>query len=232
MTNTIKFSFSNVTLDLEANDHVFKPTTVTKLVGDKIEQIENKRILDLGCGIGPLAIYFAKNQAAHVVGLDIVPEEIDLAVINSKNNGVSDKCEFKHSNLFSSLDTEEKFDIIVSDVSGLADKIAAITPWYPKNVPNGGPTGTEIIVEAVRQSKNYLKPGGVFYCAVLSLSDVNLIDSAFKEMYNKNYSVFFEKDILFCDELYKNCDMLKDYGIKEIRNRKFWTFYLYRGINE
>lgn len=231
MTDPIKFAFSDLAVDLETSHKVFRPTTVTKLVGDQVSDIAGKRILDLGCGIGPLSIYFAKKNAAYVLGLDIVPEEIELAQTNSITNGVDNVCEFKHSNLFSSINEQNKFDIIVSDVSGLADKIAAITPWYPKNVPNGGPTGTETIVEAVRRSRAFLKPGGVFYCAVLSLSNVELINQAFKEVYT-NYEVQFEKDILFCEELYKNCELVEEFGYKEVRNRKFWTFYLYKGINE
>src|SRR3954470_1803484 len=39
----------------------------------------DRRVLDLGCGVGTAALYLARRQAVEVVGVSISPEQVRLA---------------------------------------------------------------------------------------------------------------------------------------------------------
>lgn len=71
--------------------------------------IENKSVLDIGCGPGRYGIELAKNGAARVVGLDFSEKMIALARENAKAAGVQNKCEFIAGD-FIDYSTDEKFD--------------------------------------------------------------------------------------------------------------------------
>ncbi len=77
--------FLNV--ELEYSENVFRPTLLSEKCALKVD-FKNKKILDLGCGIGPLAIYFAKNGAMSVDAIDIYKEHLKFAKKNSNLNGV------------------------------------------------------------------------------------------------------------------------------------------------
>ena len=54
MKNTLDF----LNIQLTYSDEVFRPTLISENCAI-LTDFKNKSILDLGCGIGPLAIYFA-----------------------------------------------------------------------------------------------------------------------------------------------------------------------------
>jgi len=56
-------------------------------------KVKNKKILDIGCGTGQMAL-FAANQGAHVVGLDISKEMIRVAQKNAKEARLSSSTKF------------------------------------------------------------------------------------------------------------------------------------------
>lgn len=84
-----------------------KPAIIN-LVGN----FEEKSILDVGCGSGDFAYYFAKNGAKRVVGIDISERAINYANINNKNK----LTEYKNMNIYDVKNLNEKFDIIISDI--------------------------------------------------------------------------------------------------------------------
>lgn len=63
-----------------------------KEMGGK-ENLKEKKILDIGCGIGDTAVYFAL-QGAKVYGTDISPKMISIAKTMAQNYGVNDSCKF------------------------------------------------------------------------------------------------------------------------------------------
>jgi len=214
-------------MELDLNDECFQPNTVTKLFAQNIDPM-GKTVLDLGCGVGAVGIHFMKNGAEECVGVDIYDGHVSYATQNTVTNGVT--MEVLQSDIYSNL-TTQKFDIIASDISGCAKEIADITTWFPKNVPTPE-NGWELTVAAITDSKQYLNPNGEFYSAVLSFSDRDKIDEAFNNTYGDDWSILFEKNIVFSPELYANKEIACKYPYEEKRNRLFWTFYMYRGINK
>ena len=61
-------NFHNI--ELETSEDAFRPTLISEECALNADFM-NKKVLDMGCGIGPLAIYFAKNGAAEVDACDI-----------------------------------------------------------------------------------------------------------------------------------------------------------------
>lgn len=49
------------------------------------------RVLDVGCGYGPIAIYVAKNYGLQVDMVDVNERSLGLAMVNAEKNGVQDK---------------------------------------------------------------------------------------------------------------------------------------------
>ncbi|MBJ89885.1 MAG: SAM-dependent methyltransferase [Woeseia sp.] len=57
-------------------------------------ELEGKRILDIGCGIGGPAFVLASKYGAHVTGIDIEPQLIEQARIRAEKLGLSSRCKF------------------------------------------------------------------------------------------------------------------------------------------
>ena len=56
-------NFHNI--ELESSEDAFRPTLISEECALKAD-FKDKKVLDMGCGIGPLAIYFAKNGDSEV----------------------------------------------------------------------------------------------------------------------------------------------------------------------
>lgn len=69
------------------------------------------RVLDLGTGSGVGAVFSAR-RGAKVTAIDINPEAVRCARMNALLNGVEDRVEVLHGDLFSPL-TDERFDLIL-----------------------------------------------------------------------------------------------------------------------
>ena len=79
-------------------------------------------VLDIGTGSGIQAIT-AGQTALKVIAVDINPEAVRFALRNVIANGLEKKISIVHSDLFSSLHSEDKFDVIL------------FTPPYLKGTP-------------------------------------------------------------------------------------------------
>ncbi len=79
-------NFHNI--ELETSEDAFRPTLISEECALNADFM-NKKVLDMGCGIGPLAIYFAKNGAAEVDACDIYDKHLELTRLNAKRNDVS-----------------------------------------------------------------------------------------------------------------------------------------------
>ena len=94
---------------------------------EKLQPLEGKKILDVGCGSGRFCIAFAKEGAKHIVGVDFAKLMIDIANELAKEEGVADRCEFRVG-AFPDIvsDAEAPFD--ASTANGFFDYIAEPVP--------------------------------------------------------------------------------------------------------
>ena len=112
-----------------------------------------RRVLDLGCGAGTLALLLARD-AEKVIGTDINPRAIDMAQRNASMNGIGN-VEFRTGDLYEPVG-DERFDLIVSQ-----------PPYYPstagaerKTFLHAGERGDEIARAVVAGLPDHLEPDG------------------------------------------------------------------------
>ncbi len=104
-----------------------------------LPSLPGKRILELGCGSGELAVWLAL-QGAEVDGVDISDESIRIANTRASENGVSDRA------VFASVGGE---DLPFAD--GTFDAVVICVALHHMDVP-----------KTLREISRVLKPGGCF----------------------------------------------------------------------
>jgi len=229
----IDYPVLGLSVTLELVKDVFEPTTTTQLLASQMGDVQGKKVLDLGCGSGPIAIAAAKAGAEKVHAVDVMPEACELTLRNVERNGVNDLVEVRQGSLFEPVQ-DEQYDIIVCDVSGIADEVARITPWYPDPIPAGGPDGTGPTVGMLRDSKAYLCEKGYLVFAVSGLAKSESIIAAAREVYGEKLQQVMSKMMPFCRELYDSLERLltlKEEGTINFiqkRTRYLWELIVYR----
>ena len=102
-----------------------------KLNVEKLQPLEGKKILDVGCGSGRFCLAFAKGGAAKVVGVDFAKLMIDIAEELAREQGLSDKCEFRVGAFPDVIESSDApFD--ASTANGFFDYIAEPVPIIVK----------------------------------------------------------------------------------------------------
>jgi len=232
-TQTDKFSFGGIDLDLQVDSRVFEPNLTTRLLAETVDIPAGSRVLDLGCGIGPIAIIAAKKGAGEVFAVDVMEEACHFTRTNAELNGVSDKVTVVHGNLFEGL-TGREFDIIIDDVSGMAEGVSRISPWYPSTIPTGGVDGTGPTIDMLTQSRAFLADQGVLYFPVLSLAKREKIMDAARALFPDRLEQVAMKWVPFCDEFKENMaamEQMKEEGLIDYtskRSRHLWSLEIYR----
>jgi methylase of polypeptide subunit release factors len=211
-------------IQLETNDVSFRPTLITEACAEVVN-FKDKKILDLGCGIGPLAIYFALNGAKEVTASDIYEEHLNLTLVNAKKNEANIK--IIQSDLFRNI--SEQYNVISCDVSGVEKKIAEVTGWFPDGVPKADDTGANLIIKVIQDSSSYLaKDGELFICAT-SFSDIVEIEKTMEENYKNSWKRVHCEEVPFSKRLKRNLDLLSfnDYIIEK-DDSFFWQIFIYK----
>ncbi len=70
------------------------------------DELRGRVVLDFGCGTGGDSIEIARRGAARVVGIDIVPQALEVAAQAARRAGVAERCSFQ-------THAAEKVDAIV-----------------------------------------------------------------------------------------------------------------------
>ena len=156
-------------LKFNNRDKVFKPTQTTqylcKDIEKKILRRKNLSLADMGCGNGIIGISLFKklNNIKNLHFSDISKEAILACQKNLKINKIKiSNASFLLSNVFDNF-KNEKFDVIINDISGISEDVAKISPWF-KNVPcSSGENGTDLTIKFLRNYKFFLKKRGVVF---------------------------------------------------------------------
>jgi len=72
--------------------------------------------------------------------------------------------------MFEPLDDDIEADVVIGDVSGIPDDIATVSGWFPSGLA-GGPTGAELPMRMIEESKRLLRKGGRLFLPTGSLQD-------------------------------------------------------------
>jgi cyclopropane fatty-acyl-phospholipid synthase-like methyltransferase len=69
------------------------------------------KVLDAGCGVGGSSIFLARKYGAKVTGITIVENQVESAIMNSKNHGVEDLTEFYEMDFCNMKFKNNSFDV-------------------------------------------------------------------------------------------------------------------------
>lgn len=107
-------------------------------------EMKTGRVLDVGCGYGPIAIYVAKTFGLEVDMVDVNERSLNLAILNAKDNGVA---KFVNGFVSHCLDQVEKqYEVIITNPPIRA--------------------GKEIIFQIYEQSFKHLNVGGELWIVI------------------------------------------------------------------
>ncbi|MBV9852766.1 MAG: methyltransferase [Armatimonadetes bacterium] len=220
-------------MELETSEDVFQPTLTSRVLARAVTIPREAQVLDLGCGVGVLAIMAALKGAAHVDAVDVMPQACALTAANARRNGVSDRVDASHGDLFEMVGSR-RYDVIISDVSGVVDEVARFSPWYPESIPTGGHDGADHIVRLIHGAADHLRPGGTLYFATGSISNVQRTLDAARSTFGNRVALVEQVEVPFCQEFNDNMaamTRLRDEGLVDFtvrRSRHLWTLQIYR----
>jgi release factor glutamine methyltransferase len=122
------------------------------------------RVLDLCTGSGVIAVSLAKElPAAHVIATEISEAAVALARRNAERNGVVDRVEVRHGDLWEPV-AGERFDLICSNPPYIASAVIATLSAEVKREPlvalDGGGDGLRFYDRICAAARSYLEPGG------------------------------------------------------------------------
>ena len=179
----IKFSLSlDKEIGLMSAPGVFTPNATTNLLIQAVKNTisEPATLLDLGCGTGVvgLALHLQGLIKSPVYASDLSKSSVFCSRENFERYGCS--AEVRGGSLFEPW-LGDKFDVIVDDISGIAQDVADVSPWFQGVPCDTGKDGIDLVVEIIRNAPQYLTEGGHFFFPVLSLSNVDLLLQVAKE---------------------------------------------------
>jgi release factor glutamine methyltransferase len=170
--------------ELLLGPRTFAPTRTSMEVAEGLRVEPGDTVIDVGCGSGVLSLVAAKLGALRVFGTELNDEAAEYARENARLLGLSDRVEIRRGSLFEPLDGVQA-DVIIGDVAGVPDAIAAETDWYPGGY-SGGPTGAEVPVAMLEAMRNHLRPGGRLYLPTGSIQDENAVLRVARAFFGEN----------------------------------------------
>lgn len=176
---TVEVRVSEPPLILQTTGRAFRPNPTTVRFSRAVKVAPGDIVFDIGTGIGPLAIMAALLGASRVCAVDPVAMHCELARLNVAKYKLENVVEVYQGSLFEPFEREPqlrgvKADVIIGDVSGIADPVARSLGWYSDDVPTGGPDGTDVLRRLLSSAGRHLKPDGSLYFPIA----VDLSDSA------------------------------------------------------
>lgn len=156
--------------DFFVDENVLIPRADTEVLVEKVLEFSAekkfKNILDMCTGSGCIAISLVLNGVEKAVGADISQGALNIAEKNAEYNDVKNKTEFIHSDLFENI--EGFFDAIVSNPPYIPNEdikslMREVKDHEPLSALDGGDDGLDFYREITKQSRKYLKDGGMLF---------------------------------------------------------------------
>ena len=231
MAETITWKGRFGPMDLTVGPATFRPSTISTLLADSLEFKPGSVVVDVGCGSGILSIIAAKLGAGRVYGVDAADETVEIATANAKAHGVADRVQFAQGDMFEPLDPDLEADVVIGDVAGIPDAIATASGWFPSGL-SGGPTGAELPMRMIEESKRLLRKGGALFLPTGSLQDENSILERAKAVFGSMRQVT-ERNIPLPSSLAEDPAVLRALkdrviALKQRGSRFQWTARVWR----
>jgi cyclopropane fatty-acyl-phospholipid synthase-like methyltransferase len=196
--------------EIKLQDGVFHPTgtsdEIIKAVSVNI--VSPGKVLDLGCGSGVVgfALHILGKLDGTLYASDLSQDATLLIEENARNLNIP--VISRQGSIFEPWENES-FDYIIDDISGIAERVAEISPWFSKTSCISGEDGTDLVIEAINNAPEHLNLGGKFFFPVLSLSKADKIIETANTVFTKVTKVAHKKWRL-PDEMKVHMDTLVD----------------------
>jgi release factor glutamine methyltransferase len=161
-------------LEFSVSPAVLIPRPETELlihhVVDHVQTLSDATIVDVGTGSGCVAITLAARlNGRRILAIDRSSEALGVAQVNATKHGVRDRIEWLEGDLLSPLQARQAagtIEVIVSnppyisesDWAGLEPEVRV---FEPRMALVGGKEGTEFHERLLRESWEFLVPGGL-----------------------------------------------------------------------
>jgi release factor glutamine methyltransferase len=125
-----------------------------------------ERVLDIGTGSGAVAVALAVElPGLNLVATDESAATLEVAPRNAQRHGVAERIDFRCGDLFTALESDEVFDVIVSNPPYVKDdEISLMEPevkdWEPRGALFSGADGMRETARIIDGAPRHLKPEG------------------------------------------------------------------------
>lgn len=158
-------------LDFYVKEGVLIPRPDTEVLVEEVIELGKDKgainILDIGTGSGAITVSLAKYlENAKIISVDISDIALKIGKKNAQSNDVDDRITFIKSDLFTNIEKNMKFDIIVSNPPYIKREVIEtldkqVKDFEPYNALEGGIDGLDFYRAITTQGKNYLNKGGI-----------------------------------------------------------------------
>lgn len=151
-------------------ENVYEPAEDSFLFAENLPVGTGDRVVDMGTGCGILGV-IAATKADEVVAVDINPYAVRCAKENAELNHVAEKMSFVQGDLFSSVRTGERFDLVLFNAPYLPSDDEDEDSWLAQSW-TGGVSGRNVIDRFISRAPKHLEPNGEILLVQSTLSDV------------------------------------------------------------
>ena len=156
-------------------DGIFQPTATTAALLQVIAPLLNKKtkMLDLGCGWGIIGL---ETKLANFANVELSMSDFsEPAVCAAKQNARNLKIEsdIRGGSVFEPW-SDSSFDLIVSDISGISNKLPFLDKWFAGIPCESGEDGLKLVTEAIENApRHFSNFESKLIMPIISLSNVN-----------------------------------------------------------
>jgi len=125
-----------------------------------------ERVLDVGTGSGAIAVALAVElPGLSIVATDESAATLEVAPRNAAKHGVAERIDFRCGDLFDAVESDETFDVIVSNPPYVKDhEISQMEPevkdWEPRGALFAGADGMRETARIIDGAPRHLTPDG------------------------------------------------------------------------
>lgn len=150
-------------------DKVYEPAEDTYLLADNLKIKRTDSVLEIGTGIGIIAVK-ASKLAYEVVAIDINPYAVECARKNAEINAIS--LDVKQGDLFEPV-ADRKFDLILFNTPYLPSDEDDLVDDELDAAWNGGSSGREVIDRFIDELPKHMSTNATVQLVQSSLSNID-----------------------------------------------------------